>query len=278
MEDAGAGSADLLYLHHLTPLNEVAARSFPDTPVLGHIHGSELLMLERIAEGAPASWTHAERLGRADLRMGRGLLADRRQLLRGTQARRPAARPRPRALRPDPERLRPRLRPARDRPPRPLAPPPRQRPAGLAAGQGARQRPLLAARDPAARGDDAPLQRPLHRGQAADAADRGLRRSPAIASTKGPRWSCSAASPGSGRESTRSRRSSASACTTSSSPAGMSRASCPTSSTPPTSSSTPPSASSSARCWSRGWPAECRRSRSTGPARRRSSKTAAPAG
>ena len=61
MEDAGAGSADLLYLHHLTPLNEVAARSFPNTPVLGHVHGSELLMLERIADGAPAGWAHADR-------------------------------------------------------------------------------------------------------------------------------------------------------------------------------------------------------------------------
>ena len=61
MSDAGAGSADLLYLHHLTPLNEVAARSFPETPVLGHIHGSELLMLERIAAGPPPGWDHAER-------------------------------------------------------------------------------------------------------------------------------------------------------------------------------------------------------------------------
>jgi glycosyltransferase involved in cell wall biosynthesis len=57
---AGAEDADLLYLHHLTPLNEAAARVFPDLPVLGHIHGTELLMLERIAAGAPAGWAHAE--------------------------------------------------------------------------------------------------------------------------------------------------------------------------------------------------------------------------
>jgi glycosyltransferase involved in cell wall biosynthesis len=56
---AGAEEADLLYLHHLTPLNEAAARAFPEVPVLGHIHGTELLMLERIAAGAPAGWTHA---------------------------------------------------------------------------------------------------------------------------------------------------------------------------------------------------------------------------
>jgi glycosyltransferase involved in cell wall biosynthesis len=60
LELAGAAEADLLYLHHLTPINEAAARSFPGIPVLGHIHGTELLMLERIAAGAPASWTHAE--------------------------------------------------------------------------------------------------------------------------------------------------------------------------------------------------------------------------
>jgi glycosyltransferase involved in cell wall biosynthesis len=57
---AGAVDADLLYLHHLTPLNEAAARAFAGTPVLGHVHGTELLMLEQIASGAPVSWTDAE--------------------------------------------------------------------------------------------------------------------------------------------------------------------------------------------------------------------------
>ncbi len=60
MELAGAGDADLFYLHHLTPLNEAAARAFPLTPVLGHVHGTELLMLEQIATGAPAGWSDAE--------------------------------------------------------------------------------------------------------------------------------------------------------------------------------------------------------------------------
>jgi glycosyltransferase involved in cell wall biosynthesis len=59
MELAGAADADLLYLHHLTPLNEAAARAFPRTPVLGHVHGTELLMLEQIAAGAPAGWSDA---------------------------------------------------------------------------------------------------------------------------------------------------------------------------------------------------------------------------
>jgi glycosyltransferase involved in cell wall biosynthesis len=60
LERAGAADADLLYLHHLTPINEAAARAFADTPILGHVHGTELLMLERIIEGPPESWPQAE--------------------------------------------------------------------------------------------------------------------------------------------------------------------------------------------------------------------------
>ena len=60
LELAGAADADLLYLHHLSPLNEAAARTAPDVPILGHVHGTELLMLERVAAGAPAGWTDAE--------------------------------------------------------------------------------------------------------------------------------------------------------------------------------------------------------------------------
>ncbi|GAC1319048.1 MAG: hypothetical protein NVSMB25_09280 [Thermoleophilaceae bacterium] len=59
--EAGAARADVLHLHHLTPLNEAAARSFPGVPVIGHLHGTELLMLERIDAGAPSGWTHAQR-------------------------------------------------------------------------------------------------------------------------------------------------------------------------------------------------------------------------
>jgi glycosyltransferase involved in cell wall biosynthesis len=58
---AGADRADVLHLHHLTPLNEAAARTAPRVPVVSQLHGTELLMLERIAKGAPPSWRHAER-------------------------------------------------------------------------------------------------------------------------------------------------------------------------------------------------------------------------
>jgi glycosyltransferase involved in cell wall biosynthesis len=60
LKAAGADDADVLHLHHLTPLNEAAGRAFPDVPVVGHLHGTELLMLHRIAQGAPGHWRHAD--------------------------------------------------------------------------------------------------------------------------------------------------------------------------------------------------------------------------
>jgi glycosyltransferase involved in cell wall biosynthesis len=59
LSDAGAADADALHLHHLTPINEAASRVAPHVPVIGHIHGTELLMLEKIVDGPPAGWTHA---------------------------------------------------------------------------------------------------------------------------------------------------------------------------------------------------------------------------
>lgn len=61
LERAGAREADVLHIHHLTPLNEAAARVAPGVPIVGQLHGTELLMLERIAMGAPAQWRHAAR-------------------------------------------------------------------------------------------------------------------------------------------------------------------------------------------------------------------------
>jgi glycosyltransferase involved in cell wall biosynthesis len=60
LKDAGGAEADILHLHHLTPMNEAAARAFPSVPVVGHLHGTEVLMLNAIAEGAPAEWAFAE--------------------------------------------------------------------------------------------------------------------------------------------------------------------------------------------------------------------------
>jgi glycosyltransferase involved in cell wall biosynthesis len=62
----GAAAADVLHLHHLTPLNAAAALAAPAVPIVAHLHGTELLMLEAIESGAGARWPHgpawAERL------------------------------------------------------------------------------------------------------------------------------------------------------------------------------------------------------------------------
>jgi glycosyltransferase involved in cell wall biosynthesis len=60
LERADAASADVLHLHHLTPLNEAASIAAPGVPIVGHLHGTELLMLEQIGAGAPATWNHAD--------------------------------------------------------------------------------------------------------------------------------------------------------------------------------------------------------------------------
>lgn len=57
LRSAGAARADVLHLHHLTPLYEAAARVAPDVPVVGHLHGTELLFLEAV-ERDPRRWPY----------------------------------------------------------------------------------------------------------------------------------------------------------------------------------------------------------------------------
>ena len=59
LQAVGAATADVLHLHHLTPINEAAARVAPGVPIVGHLHGTELLMLEAI-DADPGRWPHAE--------------------------------------------------------------------------------------------------------------------------------------------------------------------------------------------------------------------------
>ena len=56
---------ELAHLHHLTPIHEAVARLRPDLPVVTHLHGTELLMLEEADRGAV--WPH-EREWRARMR------------------------------------------------------------------------------------------------------------------------------------------------------------------------------------------------------------------
>jgi glycosyltransferase involved in cell wall biosynthesis len=58
LQAVGAAHADVLHLHHLTPIHEAAARVAPGVPIVGHLHGTELLMLEAI-EADPGRWPHA---------------------------------------------------------------------------------------------------------------------------------------------------------------------------------------------------------------------------
>ena len=57
LQSVDAASADVLHLHHLTPIHEAAARAAPGVPIVGHLHGTELLMLEAI-EADPGRWPH----------------------------------------------------------------------------------------------------------------------------------------------------------------------------------------------------------------------------
>ena len=103
---AGAADADVLHLHHLTPINEAAARVAPGVPVVGHLHGTELLMLEAI-EDDPGRWAHGAGLGGAAARVGGALRAADRALGQPGRARRAPARRRRGALRARRQRLRP---------------------------------------------------------------------------------------------------------------------------------------------------------------------------
>lgn len=47
------------HLHHLTPVHEALARVRPDLPVVTHLHGTELLMLDQVASGS--RWPHSSR-------------------------------------------------------------------------------------------------------------------------------------------------------------------------------------------------------------------------
>jgi glycosyltransferase involved in cell wall biosynthesis len=61
LAEAGAADADVLHLNHLTPMHEAAIRSFADVPRVGHLHGTEMLMLNEIANGPPPGWEYADK-------------------------------------------------------------------------------------------------------------------------------------------------------------------------------------------------------------------------
>ncbi len=46
--EAGAATADILHLHHLTPQHDAVARRWPAVPVVAHLHGTEIKFLEEV--------------------------------------------------------------------------------------------------------------------------------------------------------------------------------------------------------------------------------------
>lgn len=52
MAAAGAAHADVLHLHHLTPQHDVAAALWPEVPVVAHLHGTEIKLIEAIEQRA----------------------------------------------------------------------------------------------------------------------------------------------------------------------------------------------------------------------------------
>ena len=61
LDAAGAATAGVLHLHHLTPVHEAALRFFPDVPIVSHLHGTELAMLRAIETAPPPAWRYATR-------------------------------------------------------------------------------------------------------------------------------------------------------------------------------------------------------------------------
>jgi glycosyltransferase involved in cell wall biosynthesis len=56
---ARSAGADILHLHHLTPIHEAALRAFPGVPIVTQLHGTELALLEQIERRLQPNWEHA---------------------------------------------------------------------------------------------------------------------------------------------------------------------------------------------------------------------------
>ena len=254
-----APGVDVLYLHHLTPLNEAAARVLPGGP------GRRPRPRHRAADAGTDRRRRARRAGPTP-RSGRSGSAPGRRPARGsssTTAAASSARPRcstsTRTASPASPTASTRSSPRR----RSTAAPTGAATWSRSRGAGDRARPPgsvayeerdLEALDGTvllAVGRFTEVKRlPLLIEAFARARD-GLRRAGGAGPDRRPPRRVGGRAPA-------ARRSSASAPATSSSPAGTATTSCRRSCAPATSSSTPRSGSSSARSWSRRWPAACR--------------------
>jgi glycosyltransferase involved in cell wall biosynthesis len=118
LEEAGAADADVLHLHHLTPIHEAAARVAPDVPVVGPPPRHRAADARAHRDGRRRRWHHAEDVGAPDAPLGAALRARAAALAQPARARRAPAGHRSAALRHRAQRLRPRALRAADRRPR----------------------------------------------------------------------------------------------------------------------------------------------------------------
>ena len=265
----------LLHLHHLTPLHDAAARVLPRVPVLTHLHGTELKMLDAIARDAPdvgqgphARWW-ASRAKAAALRATATITTspyERDEAVRLLGLDPATVHCLPNGV--DTERFAPH-RPSDDKRRDAVARVARARPAGMGRGvRSRRQRALLRGARSSTRSS---IARPASAARCccssgASSASSGCRcwcaRTPARARAwSTPRRSSSGAvCPVSGRRSTRTRSRCARASTASSSAAGAATTSCRPASAAPTASSRRQPTSRSGWSTSRRWPASCRSS------------------
>ncbi len=90
LRDAGAATAELFHLHHLTPQLDAAHRHWPEVPLVVHLHGTEMKMIAAIDERVALATVLGETLATmpavaADLAVAAtGLDADQAALLRST--------------------------------------------------------------------------------------------------------------------------------------------------------------------------------------------------
>lgn len=91
---AGADRADVFHLHHLTPQHSAVAHRWPDVPVVAHLHGTEIKLIEAVEARAAlagalgftlSSMPEAMRTTAVDALAVEGLDASQVDLLRSTR-------------------------------------------------------------------------------------------------------------------------------------------------------------------------------------------------
>jgi glycosyltransferase involved in cell wall biosynthesis len=80
LRDAGADRAEVFHLHHLTPQLDAAHRHWPETPLVVHLHGTEVKLFEAIAERAALAAALGETLATMPVAAEAGVGGDARDL------------------------------------------------------------------------------------------------------------------------------------------------------------------------------------------------------